>query len=233
MQRAIILLLFIFPVVAQTDATHTAFDSRHKDAIHQNHSGLRFSLRTVEGGTTFHLFETIPIEVSYSTTRPDTFTIEMDEAMNFAGGIRRFDVDPTDGVLLTELEWGTPGIICCESDKRPLSQKPVTFKRELTDYLRFQKPGTYRIFLSTRRVFKIGSDSKQFAPSKVVLTSNILTLTILPDDPDWDARRLAGLLTDLDNPDLKAIHDSLKKKINRDQSELHKYQAMANELAHT
>ncbi len=236
MQRLLLLLFFIFPAVAQTDATDSAFDSRHKEALHQNPLALHLSLRTVDGGSTFHLFETIPIEVAYSTTRPDTFTIEMDEAMNPAGGSRRFEIDApdgVDGVLLTEQEWGSRTFICCESDKRPLSQKPVTFKRELTDYLRFQKPGTYQIFLSTHRVFKIGSAEEQFMESKFALTSNILTLTILPDDPDWDARRLAGILTELDNPRLKANHDSMKKKIDLVNSETHKHEAIANDLAHT
>jgi hypothetical protein len=235
MQRLLILLFFILPTVAQADGTDSAFDSRHKEALHQNPLAVHLSLRTV-GGSTFHLFETIPIEIAYSTTRLDTFTIEMDEAMNPAGGSRRFEIDApdgVDGVLLTEQEWGSRTFICCESDKRSLSQKPVIFKRELTDYLRFQKPGTYRIFLSTRRVFKIGGAEEQFMASKFALTSNILTLTILPDDPDWDARRLAGLLTELDSPRLKANYDSLKKKIDLDNSETHKFQAMANELAHT
>ena len=64
--------------------------------------------------------------------------------MNFAGHWHTFDVDQPDAVLLSWGEAGSYGVVCCATDLRYLSENPISFERELTDYLRFDKPGTYR-----------------------------------------------------------------------------------------
>jgi hypothetical protein len=227
------LLAVACSTVATLNAADSSFETRHEQALRQNPAGVTLSLRTLSASSTFHLFETIPIDIAYRSSRASVFAIEMDEAMNFAGGARRFEIDDPNSVLLTYLEWGTRGVICCASDMQALAQRPTVFKRELTDYVRFQSPGTYRIYLVTRRVFRAGSAAEPYAASKLTLTSNILTLTILPDDPDWDAGRLSELLLQLDDPKLKANHEALNHKIELDRSEPWSYEAMADQLDRT
>jgi hypothetical protein len=213
---------------AQTD-----FDTRHTNALHHNPSGVKLSLRTKNGNHTFHLFETIPIVLAYSSSRPSTFAIEMDETMNFAGHWHTFDVDQPDAVLLSWGEAGSYGVVCCATDLRYLSENPISFERELTDYLRFDKPGTYRFFVTTRRVFKEGRKYLDFDTSKIRLVSNILEITIIPDDPDWDAKRLSRTLAKLSDPHVLADHHALEQSIDHFDPETTKYEARANQLDQT
>jgi hypothetical protein len=222
------LLSVAHPCGAQTD-----FDIGNKEGLSRNPAGVRLLLRTTDGRLTFHLFETIPVELNFSSSRPSTYSIELDESMNFAGWTHTFEVEPEKTVLLTLLERGLRGVICCDSDRRSLSHHPTVLKRELTDYLRFEKAGTYRLYLTTRRVFKGERKYDDFSASKILLTSNILTLTILPDDPEWDAQRLAETLRKLHDPHVKANYDALKHAIDSIGSSSRKFVAEANRLNQT
>ena len=236
MRRAAVLplsLLSCLLLAAHPSGAQTSFDVRNRDGISRNPAGVRLLLRTIEGKLTFHLFDTIPVELEFSSSRPSTYSIEFDEEMNFAGSTHKFEIDPEDAVLLTPSELEIQGVICCESDRHYLSQRPTVFKRELTDYLRFERAGTYRLFLTTRRVFKGPRDSDDFAASKILLTSNILTLTILPDDPEWDAERLAETLQQLHDPHLKADYEALEQEITNMSSETSQDLARANRLDQT
>jgi hypothetical protein len=222
------LLSMAYPCHAQTD-----FDVRSKEGLSRNPAGLTLSLKTEDGRQTFHMFETIPIELEFSSSRPSTYSIERDETMNFAGATHKFEVEPENSVLVTLLDWQSHGVVCCGTDRRYLSQKPIAFKRELTDYLRFAKPGTYRVFFSTRRVFKGPGKYMDFRASKILITSNILTLTILPDDPEWDAQRLAETLQTLHDPHVRANYRALEEKISKIEPETARYFAFANRLNQT
>jgi hypothetical protein len=69
-----------------------------------------------------------------------------------------------------------------------------------------------------------------FTASKMLLTANILTVTILPDDPEWDAQRLAETLRTLHDPHVRANYCTLEQKINETESETARYFAFANRL---
>lgn len=64
----------------------------------------------------------------------------------------------------------------------------------------------------------------------MLLTSNVLTLTILPDDPEWDAQRLAETLRTLHDPHVRANYRALEQKIQKFEPETAKYFAFANRL---
>jgi hypothetical protein len=221
------LLSVVYPTRAQTD-----FDNSNKQGLRRNPVRLKLVLRTKDGRMTFHLFETIPLKLEFSSSLPSTYSIELDESMNFAGWTHKFEVEPKNAILLSLLEWGSQGVICCESEHQYLSRQPTVFDRDLTDYLRFEKAGTYHLFLTTRRVFK-GAPSSDFSASKILLTSNILTLTILPDDPEWDAQRLAETLRKLQDPHVKANYYAVEQAIKKVDSETGKDIARANRLDQT
>jgi hypothetical protein len=222
------LLSVVYPTGAQTD-----FDNGNKQGVRRNPAGLKLVLRTKDGRMTFHFFETIPVELEFSSSRPSTFSIELDEIMNFSGWTRKFEVEPENAILLTFLEWQSQGVICCGYERRALSQQPTVLHRELTDYLRFEKAGTYRVFLNTRRVFREPSKDSDFGGSKILLTSNILTLTILPDDPEWDAQRFAEALRKLRDPHVKANYSALEQEIKNIDSETSRDVALENRLNQT
>jgi hypothetical protein len=183
------------------------FEQRNQLGVKKNPSDLKFEIRTQDGGDTYHLYETIPVEMVFSSSRPATYSIEMNEAMNRGAQRYRFEVDQVDAVVVYDTHYRT-GIVCCQYDSLNLSSKPIILRKELTDFLRFEKAGTYNIFATTERVFRthgIPKASQPPAPGQemstptLTLTSNLLTLTIQPDDPVWDNNRLTGAL--------RALHD--------------------------
>jgi len=181
----------------------------------QNPPGLNVTLRTRDAKTTFHLFEAIPIELAFSSTKPSAYSIELDEEMNFAGNTNSFEVSPADSVLLTSPTGATSAVACCANDRRNLSTQPTVLVRELTDYFRFEKPGTYSVQYFTRRVFRGLGSRNDFNASPLTVTSNVLTLTILADDTDWDSRTLADVLAKLDDSRVRQSYlaEAKRKKL--------------------
>ena len=206
-RRASFLTIFVlvlfpaYPGFAQND-----FEDAQRQRYNRNPSGVKVTLRTTGGRLTFHLFETIPIELVFQSSLSSKYSIELDEVMNFAGQSNRFVAFPFQTVFLPSPVLGH-GISCCATDRHYLSPQPVILKRELADYLRFASPGTYSIFYSTNRVFRGLGKRNDFDRSPLTITSNRLTLTILADDPEWDAQRLADTLKKLEDPQVRAQYD--------------------------
>jgi hypothetical protein len=226
-------LLACLPFFTQLGSAQTEFDTRNSEGLQSNPKGVKLSLRTRDGRSTFHLYETIPIDLEFSSLQPSAYTIELDESMNFAGSSNTFEVSPAETVFVTFSVLSSPGAVCCDSMKRFLSPKPAILHRELTDYVRFEKPGTYSIFLFTNRVFRGLGKTNDFAPSKMTLTSNILTLDILPDDTEWDSLRLAESIRKLSDPSVKANYAVALKRAHEIDSETAIYFAMANRVSQT
>jgi hypothetical protein len=236
MKRTILLplsLLSCLLSVAHPCGAETDFDIRNKEGLGRNPAGLRLLLHTTDGRSTFHLFETIPIEMEFSSSRSSAYSIELDEVMNSAGQANQFEVSPKDSVLLPFPAFGSRVSVCCDSNKRYLSSQPTTLKRELTDYLRFERAGTYSVFLVTRRVFRRLGKPNDFNPSELSLTSNVLTLTILPDDPVWDSQTLAEALRKLNDPHIRADYAAALHRAKKLEHETEQDFAMANRVSQT
>ncbi len=222
------LLSIVRPCGAQTD-----FALRNKEGLSRNPAELKLFLRTEDGSATFHLFETIPIALEFTSTRPSAYSIELDEMMNFAGQASTFEVSPADSAFLPYPANGSPSAVCCSSDKRYLSLRPITLRRELTNYLRFERAGTYSVFLVTNRVFRGLGRRDDFDPSKLTLTSNILTLTILPDDPKWDSQKLTEALRELNDPRARANYYAALRRAKRLERETEEDFARSNRVSQT
>jgi hypothetical protein len=227
--RAISALLIVI-VAALRCSAQTDFEIRNEQARKHNPSGFKFILRTEGGRTTFHLFETIPIELAFSSSRDSTYAIELDEVMNFAGQSDRFQVDPDDTVVLPHANLGRKGAVCCERNRRYLSPRATVLRRELTDYLRFEKSGTYSIFFTTGRVFIGPGLAADWSESTLKVASNVLSLTILPDDPAWDSQRLSETLQKLTDPHVRANYRAMERYKNRLESETERNFFGANRL---
>jgi hypothetical protein len=223
----------VLPSAVKTAAGQTKLDALSSGERNRNPDGVRFVLRTQNGRLQFHLFETIPIELVFSSSRPDTYTIELDELMNPAGATQEFEVQPQDTVLLTWRQWGLHSFVCCDSERRYLSQQPIIFRRELTDYVRFEKEGTYHLSLTSWRVFEGPRKSADYLSSKTPVISNVLTLTILPDDPEWNAQRLVECLRSLRDPHVRANYNKLKQTIDGNHLETGRDIALTNRLSQT
>lgn len=195
------------------------FLAGHEAGLQCNPPGVKLILRTRNRGATYHLFEPIPIDLQFSSEKPFAYTIELDEMMNLAGKSDTFQVDARSTVLLAPKSTTFKGFICCGSYRRYLSAQPTSLQRELTDYLRFEQPGTYSMYLTTRRIFHGMQKANHPDESDLSLTSNVLTLTILPDDPQWDAVQLVDVLRTLDDPRVQTAYVSAKHRVRKIPSE--------------
>jgi hypothetical protein len=217
-----------FPCSAQTQV-----EMHNEEGLKGNPAGVKVVLRTKDGRSTFRLFETIPVELDFSSAAPSAYSIELDETMNFAGSANRFEVSSNDSVFLTLSQIVSGTAVCCASNKRYLSRKALTLRRELTDYLRFEKPGTYSLFFITKRVFRNLGKQDDFGSSKLTLTSNLLTLTILPDDSEWDSQQLDTALRKLRDPHVKANYLATIRRAKQRETEIDEDFAMTNFVSQT
>jgi hypothetical protein len=187
----------------------SAFEKLQVDAYQKNPSGLRVELRTAGGKTTYRLYESIPIEIAFSSSKPVTYSVELNEGMNGAGSTNYFLVEPADSVFAAEV--GARGVVCCDSVRPYLWNEPTILHRDLTSYLRFEKPGTFQLFYRTRRVFRGKGDGsvghRYLDPSDLTVASNIVTISVLPDDPTWDAAQLESVKKRLDNPAIREAYN--------------------------
>jgi hypothetical protein len=72
-----------------------------------------------------------------------------------------------------------------------LDEKPYTIVRDLNEYLRFDKPGKYRLYVVSNRVER----GPKYA------TSNIIEFTIVPTDPEWARKQFESARAVLDARD--------------------------------
>jgi hypothetical protein len=103
-------------------------------------------------------------------------------------------VDPVDGAVdpLGDLWLGGFGGIRSEPI---LGAEPHRIVRELTEYLRFDRPGRYRLFVIANRIAHQPSattrtDGKDQPLVRTPATSNIVEFTIQPADAAWARERL-------------------------------------------
>ena len=178
------------------------FELRHAAALKARPAGLTATLQTRNGRTTFNLFEPIPLEAAFSSSRPNTYSIEIKEGYNAAGVDYWFAVDRLQDTIRNEEPGTILGIVCCMNERPYLTSRPTVLTYQLGNFLRFEKAGRYQVYYTTRRVFHgLGPAGDQgHGLSDFTTVTNILTLTILPDDPDWDRQQLATLLGIIKNP---------------------------------
>lgn len=145
--------------------------------------GVSLELRTVGGKRTFYLSETIPLEIWFASSKPSTYSIELADGWNEVPTFDRFVIEPAADII--DRVSGPPvvGIVCCDSRRPYLQAAPAIYTYDLTDSVRFTRPGTYRIQYTTRRVFTGASRGNK--PSDITARSNVISITIVDDDPAW------------------------------------------------
>ena len=84
---------------------------------------------------------------------------------------------------------------------KSLSTTPATVHADLNEWIRFKTPGQYRITVVSRRVSKVGSN--EFGNPTV--TSNSVTLTILPATKEWQDATLKSAIQFLDSTKPPAV----------------------------
>ena len=171
--------------------------------------GLRVELRPRDGRTAFRLYESIPVEVRISSTIAEAYSMELAWGWNPVAGDVDFLVSPADAALKARSRF-VGGYACCKTRRDFLTRTPQIHRYYLTEYIRFLRPGTFQVQLLSHEVFR-GAGTKvtdQYRqPGDVDAPSNILELTILPDDPEWDTETLQTSLASVNDSRLRRAVD--------------------------
>ena len=151
---------------------------------------VQLKVETKDGQTTFHIGEVIPLVLSFTSSRPKTYQIDM-ASYDRSGrlGMETFAVEPKSGwddpLKLYYSAWGGwmgGGMRGIDQ----LKSEPIVIRRELNEWVRFSQPGEYRVRVSSDRVRRLNGRRQ----SQLILQGNEITVTIVDATPEWQQQTL-------------------------------------------
>lgn len=151
----------------------------------------------------FRVGEKIPVTLAFNTRVKNRY--ELDEADYDRSGrlpSEHFTATPGDGAEDPLADYFAPGNAHIGGGLRGfriLTQKPWTIVLNLNEWVRFTKPGEYKLTVSSDRVEMLDS-SKLNGKARVTAVSNPITLKIVARDPAWERQALNDAIAKLNAP---------------------------------
>ena len=180
----------LFPLIAVAAGSSAVQDEHPQPS---SPADVQLTANFKGGQTTFHLGEVIPLELSF--TSPSEKKYELDLATYDRSG--RLNEDSF--AVKPEAGWNDPLYLYFHAYRGffggglrgmdYLSPKPVLVSLELNEWVRFETPGQYRVTVTSTRVSEAGQAGRGIA-----VTSNELSLTIVPATPEWEQETLQHAL---------------------------------------
>lgn len=166
----------------------------------QSLDGVSFTIRFKDNRRQFHQGELMPLELSFASTKPHTFVVDA-ATYDRSGRLEsdRFWVDQPDVVPDPLYDYFHFFMAFVGGGLRSipeLTEKPEVINADLNEWLRFDKPGRYRLYVVSSRVGAKDRQAKQL-PS---VTSNIVEFEVLPADKKWTNQQLTQAVTALAKP---------------------------------
>jgi hypothetical protein len=160
----------------------------------RNPAELNFIIRLKDNRTQFRQGEIIPLELSFSSRAAKTFILN-DRRYDHSGRLEidSFVLDHREGTadpLYDYFNSGLFGFMGGGGSGMPeLSDKPEVVAAELNEWIRFDKPGHYRLYVASRRVGKKRNPEDRYGNHESVAVSNIVEFEILPADEKWASQQ--------------------------------------------
>jgi hypothetical protein len=164
------------------------FDSQHQQALAANPPGVHLQISLDSGQTSFHIGDTIQLKYQFTT----------DSSAQYVAGARYLDYGqrsvlesfftdrPADARDPLEDYWAVHAALVGQlsAPREPnlkLGVSPQFDSVEVTHYLRFLKPGRYRLYVVTRSVFSPrAAVTEQGGPP--ITSDNMVTFQVLPQE---------------------------------------------------
>jgi hypothetical protein len=199
-QRFAFLIAIFFLSRASLGQSDIAFAKQHSETLAANPTGLHFKIVLDGDQTSFHIGQTIRIKYELTADSPDQYvagarfldhgqrsvleSFLTDRPADARDPLQDFWVvhDALDGHLSAPRE---PNL--------KLNASPQFDSVELTHYLRFSKPGRYRLYAVTRSVLPRGAPIKEQGGPPLA-SENVLTFQILPRDVGADSREIDDIV---------------------------------------
>ena len=163
----------------------TPFEQAQARAEAANPHWLDIDLDTSNGRHKFKESEFIHFTVKYSSAVGSLYKAEIAEGSS--------TVAATDVLHLSDgrkMGMHVYGIVCCSSRLIGLNDDPYIYHPQLGLLL---KPGTYEMYLTTRRIFPWDVTASVYEPSQWETASNLLKIKVVADR-GWQERSLAAIV---------------------------------------
>ncbi len=172
-----------------------SFSDEHSALRSANLPGLRFEARFAEPRTSYRIGERITVTLAFASDRSETYRVN-GARYDRSGRLHvdRFVVDRS-AEASDPLEWyygsGVAGGSAGGLRGYPtLGIEPVEIEADLDEWIRFARPGRYRVFVVSKRVGLVDPTEGQAGPR--LAASGMLHLEILPRDEQADAVVMAA-----------------------------------------
>jgi hypothetical protein len=195
---------------APPQAAMDGFAADHRRDLAANPADLTLTLRLMDERPSFHQGEVIPVELAFASTAAQRYFF--DGALYDRGGrldVDEIHLDPQDGVEDPLWDYFANQTFFMGGGVRQvgaLREQPSLVGSELNEWVRFNRPGRYRLYVVSHRVQRLrqsGDPAGEGPP--IPVASNIVELTVAAADPEWSAAALAGAGQILDTSDDAAV----------------------------
>ena len=184
---------------------HDAFAAAHRQSQSSSPTEITFTIRFVDGRSQFRRGEIIRLELEFAEG-PSSGYIANTASYDRSGrlSIDDYHVDSQVGVVDPSYDYyhSPVGVFFGGglSSEWPLDKEPFRITRELNEWWRFDKPGKYRLYVTSGRVGKSREESgrRAIGSKPFTVTSNMVEFEILKADTDWSERQLEEAILTLD-----------------------------------
>jgi hypothetical protein len=173
----------------------------------ENPPGVSFTLRIKDGRTKFRQGELITIEMLFASSLPNTYRLDA-RTYDRSGRLwaDTYHVEPEAGAgdpLNDYLQSGMFGGGMGGLSPMPptLGEKAYVVAQDLNEFVRFDKPGEYRFWVTNNRIGTIDPSNRFKSKEELAATSNTVEIEILAADSGWQKLKIQ---------DAKVILDSVK-----------------------
>ncbi len=172
-------------------------------------SDVSLRIRFKEPRTRYVQGETITIVLEYASATPSKYGGST-SSYDRSGRLNRIEsylVTPREGTRDPLAIYYGAGVFPLPggglSSWFTLGSKSFTLERDLNEWVRFDRPGTYSISVASTRVGLARSDPRGFPSYEkfIPLTSNSLELEIVAPSGEWQSKQLRLITADLDSAD--------------------------------
>ena len=178
----------------------TAAQDSSSVASSASQDGPQLQLST--NATVYRQGQLIPLELSFTSKVPNRYQVNMAEYDRSGRmGYEKFVVEPADGTadpLLAYFKSETVFFGGALTNFKFLSDSPYVTHLYLNEWVRFDKPGNYRVTVTSRRVSDTPGGKSYYQGAIQLLKSNSIEIRIIEPDSAWQQSELKSILADLD-----------------------------------
>ncbi len=195
-----LLLLFASIQAQSKNPAEDSFTQKHNKLFGHNPKGVNLAIRLTDGKNKFYQGETIRLELAFSSTVKNAYSI--DSATYDRSGrleIDDFVLDKDEGVVDPMEDYFSIRLAFTGGGLRgfpTLKEKPELINYEINEWLRFDKPGKFSLYVHSGRLMK--GTNLNF-DGRLRLISNVIEFEIVPAEKAWAEKTLQDTIKLLKN----------------------------------